>query len=97
MGAGGDQKAQSAKAHTGKVQLEKPTPLYTSPKSVGWWHKSPAPMGAGANEGFRLSFNLPKPHFRKAHLEKPTPLYNSPKSVGWWHKSPGPAGAGSGE
>ena len=35
---------------TRKAQLEKPTPLYTSPKSVGRWHKSPAPMGAGADK-----------------------------------------------
>ena len=27
---------------------EKLAPLYTSPKSVGWWYKSPAPMGAGS-------------------------------------------------
>ena len=99
MGAGADQKAESTKTHTGKEQLEKPTPLYTSPKSVGWWHKSPGPMGAGSEENFKWTkphFRLTKPHFRKAQHEKLTPIYSSPRSVGWWHKSPGPAGAGSG-
>ncbi|HKW31488.1 MAG TPA: hypothetical protein VJN92_00675 [Candidatus Acidoferrum sp.] len=94
MGAGADQKAESAKTHTGKAQLEKPTPLYTSPKSVGWWHKSPGPMGAGADQ--RFYFKWTWPHIRKAELEKPTPLYTSPKSVGWWwYKGPGPMGAGA--
>lgn len=96
MGAGADQKAQSAKQHTGKAQLEKPTPLYTSPKSVGWWQKGPGPLGAGADENFRWNFKWTWPHFRKAQREKLTPLYASPKSVGWWHKSAGPLGAGSG-
>lgn len=96
-GAGADQKAE--KQHAQKTQFEKPTPLYTSPKSVGWWHKSPAPMGAGADKISKLTWPNIKstwPHVRNAQLEKPTPLYTTPKSVGWWHKSPGPAGAGSG-
>lgn len=96
-GAGADQKAEKQPAQ--KTQLEKPTPLYTSPKSIGWWYKSPAPMGAGADRISKLSwpnFKSTWPHVRNAQLEKPTPLYTTPKSVGWWHKSPGPAGAGSG-
>ena len=24
-------------------------PLYSIPKSIGWWHKGPGPAGAGAN------------------------------------------------
>lgn len=96
MGAGADQKAESAKQHTGKAQLEKPTPLYTSPKSVGWWwHKSPAPMGAGADQRFYFYSRWTWPHFGTARLEKPTPIYTSPKSVGWWHKSPAPMGVGA--
>ena len=86
--------------HTGKAQLEKPTPIYTSPKSVGWWHKNPAPMGSGADQNFRWTWPNVKPawpHIRKAQLEKPTPLYTSPKSVGLWQKSPGPEGAGAGK
>lgn len=97
MGAGADQKAEKQQAP--KAQFEKPTPIYTSPKSVGWWHKSPAPMGAGADRISKLTWPNIKstwPRIRKAQLEKPTPLYATPKSVGWWHKSPGPAGAGSG-
>src|SRR5215472_13871154 len=85
--------------HTSKAQYEKPTPLYTSPKSVGWWQKSPGPMGVGADKitwASGWNFRWTKPHFRKAQLEKPTALYTSPKSVGWWHKVPGPAGAGPG-
>jgi len=87
--------------HFREVQLEKPTPLYTSPKSVGWWHKSPAPMGAGADKinwwTSSWDYNWTRPHIRKAQLEKPTPLYTTPKSVGWWYKNPGPVGASSGE
>ena len=101
MGAGADQKAESTSKHAGKAQLEKPTPLYTSPKSVGWWYKTPAPMGAGANQNFFFNFNLDsnfkwtKPHFRRAQHEKLTPLYTSPKSIGWWYKTPAPMGAGA--
>ena len=87
--------------HAGKEQLEKPTPLYSSPKSVGWWHKSPAPMGEGADQinwwTTNSNYGWTWPHIRKAQLEKSTPLHASPRSVGWWHKSPGPVGAGSGE
>ena len=48
MGAGADKQAKSEKQHTGKPQLEKPSPLYKTPKSVGWWHKGPGPAGAGS-------------------------------------------------
>ena len=99
MDAGANKQAKSEKQHTGKPRLEKATPLYTTPKSVGWWHKSPGPMGAGADRiNWASSWNveLAWPHMRNAQLEKPTPLYTTPKSVGWWHKGPGPAGAGSG-
>ena len=50
MGAGADMHFQWPKPHARKSHLEKPTPLYTSPKSVGWWHKSPGPMGAGSGK-----------------------------------------------
>ena len=95
MGAGADQKAESSKQNTAKAQLEKPTPIYTSPKSVGRWYKTPAPMGAGADTEFYFFSKWTWPHFRRAQHEKLTPLYTSPKSAGWWHKSPGPMGAGS--
>ena len=48
MGAGGDKIDKSTESHIRTTHLEKPTPLYTSPKAVGWWHKSPGPMGAGS-------------------------------------------------
>lgn len=96
MGAGADQKAESPKQHPSKAQLEKPTPIYSTPKSVGWWwHKSPGPAGAGADERFYFYSRWTWPYFRRAQLEKPTPIYTSPKSVGWWHKSPAPMGAGA--
>ena len=96
MGAGADQKAESPKQHTSKAQLEKPTPIYTSPKSVGWWwYKTSAPMGAGADQRFYFYSRWPWPHFRRAPREELTPLYTSPKSVGWWHKSPAPMGVGA--
>lgn len=97
-GAGADQKVESTSKHAGKAQLAKPTPLYTSPKSVGWWYKTPAPMGAGADKiNWASSWNLKWewPHIRMAQHEKLTPLYTSPKSVGWWHKTPAPMGAGA--
>jgi hypothetical protein len=101
MGAGADTHMQWPKwpkPHIGTAHQEKLTPLYTSPKSVGWWHKSPAPMGAGADTHMLWQWpTLRMPHVRRPHQEKPTPLYTSPKSVGWWHKSPGPMGAGSGK
>jgi hypothetical protein len=100
MGAGADTHVQWPKwpkPHIGRSHQEKLTPLYTSPKSVGWWHKSPAPMGAGADSHmFWPTWRLPHIGWSHGHLEKPTPLYTSPKSVGWWHKSPAPMGAGSG-
>ncbi len=96
-GAGADQKAESTSKHAGKAQLEKPTPIYTSPKSVGWLYKTPAPMGVGADSKFYFFSKWTRPHFRRAPQEKLTPLYMSPKSVGWWHKSPAPMGAGAGK
>ncbi len=48
MGAGADKHFKSTKGHIRESHFEKPTPLYTSPKSVGRWHKSPGPMGAGS-------------------------------------------------
>jgi hypothetical protein len=94
-GAGADQKVESTSKHSGKAQLEKPTPLYTSPKTVGWWYKTPAPMGAGADTRFSFYSKWTRPHLRRAQHEKLTPLYTSPKSVGWWYKTPGPIGAGA--
>jgi hypothetical protein len=94
-GAGADQKVESTSKHAGKAQLEKPTPLYTSPKSVSWWYKTPAPMGAGADTRFHFYSKWTWPHLRRTQHEKLTPLYTSPKSVGWWNKSPGPMGAGA--
>jgi hypothetical protein len=92
MGAGADKHFQWTKSQVSKPHLEKPTPLYTSPKSVGWWHKSPGPMGAGADRHFQWT----TPHIRKSHLEKPTPPYTSPKSVGFWRNDAGTMGVGSG-
>jgi len=97
MGAGADTHAQWPKwpkPPVGRSHQEKLTPLYTSPKSVGWWHKSPAPMGAGA-DAHMLWPRWPKVRIGRSHYEKLTPLYTSPKSVGWWHKSPAAMGAGS--
>ena len=55
MGAGADRinwasswNVKLAWPHIRKASLEKPTPLYTTPKSVGWWHKGPGPAGAGS-------------------------------------------------
>lgn len=45
-GVGADSKykhTKSAKA----PQMSKPIALFTTPKSIGFWHKSPGPMGAG--------------------------------------------------
>lgn len=95
MGVGADQKAESAKQQTQKAQLEKPTPIYTSPKTVGWWYKTPGPMGVGADQRFYFFSKWTRPHFRRAQLEKPTPIYTSPKSVGWWYKTPAPMGVGA--
>ena len=94
-GAGADQKVESTSKHAGNAQLEKPTPIYTSPKSVGWLYKTPAPMGAGADTKFYFYSKWTRPHFRRPQGEKLTPLYTSPKSVGWWRKGPGPMGAGA--
>jgi hypothetical protein len=33
--------------HEKHAKKGKTAPLYASPKSVGWWHRSPGPMGAG--------------------------------------------------
>lgn len=38
-----EKKAKAAKSSGGAHD-----PLYTVPKSVGWWHKGPGPAGAGA-------------------------------------------------
>jgi len=44
-------KAKPQKTHKEKHQrMNKPEHLYNSPKSVGWFHKSPGPMGAGSNQ-----------------------------------------------
>ncbi len=46
-------KSKPQKAHKEKHRhqgMNKPEHLYNSPKSVGWWHKGPGPMGAGSNQ-----------------------------------------------
>lgn len=52
MGAGADKRfyfySKWTRPRFRKAQLEKPTLLYTSPKSVGWCYKTPGPMGAGS-------------------------------------------------
>jgi hypothetical protein len=45
-GAGANLKA--AKTKKQKPQKQKVEHLYNSPKSWGWWHKSPGPAGAGS-------------------------------------------------
>jgi hypothetical protein len=50
-GVGADNNAKrtkSSKARHEKGRRADSAALYTSPKTVGWWHKSPGPMGAGS-------------------------------------------------
>ena len=50
-GVGADNNAKrtkASKAHHEKGPRGDSAALYTSPKTVGWWHKSPGPMGAGS-------------------------------------------------
>ncbi|HTZ46291.1 MAG TPA: hypothetical protein VMH20_01775 [Verrucomicrobiae bacterium] len=46
-GAGADSKSKHTKSHGRDPGMAKPVALYNSPKSLGWWHKYPGPMGAG--------------------------------------------------
>jgi hypothetical protein len=39
--------AKNTKAHDEKHHRGNSDPLYTFPKTVGWWHKGPGPAGAG--------------------------------------------------
>jgi hypothetical protein len=41
-------KSKTPKTHQDKNQSQTGGPLYSVPKSVGWWHKMPGPAGAGA-------------------------------------------------
>ena len=45
-GAGGNVKV--AKTKTPKPKKQNVEHLYNFPKSLGWWHKSPGPAGAGS-------------------------------------------------
>jgi hypothetical protein len=52
QGAGTDGKSSRVKVHRHwwqheKHHREKTAPIYTVPKSVGWWHHDPGPAGAG--------------------------------------------------
>jgi hypothetical protein len=54
QGAGTDGKSSKVKVHRhwwwhhDKHKHEKTAPLYSAPKSVGWWHhRDPGPAGAG--------------------------------------------------
>jgi hypothetical protein len=49
-GVGASNKDKRTKAHSEKHTRQSTAPLYTSPKTVGWWHKGPGPMGAGSGE-----------------------------------------------
>jgi hypothetical protein len=57
QGAGTDGKSHKIKAprhwwwHRDKHKKEKTAPLYSVPKSVGWWHhRGPGPAGAGVKQ-----------------------------------------------
>jgi hypothetical protein len=49
-GVGATQKTKKAKARHEKRQHNKSTPLYSIPKSVGWFHHGPGPAGAGSHQ-----------------------------------------------
>ncbi|HXX17652.1 MAG TPA: hypothetical protein VEJ47_22320 [Candidatus Eremiobacteraceae bacterium] len=49
-GAGASKKDKKTKVERTKHSRENHTPLYTKPKSRGWRHHSPGPMGAGSGE-----------------------------------------------
>jgi hypothetical protein len=46
-GVGANSKVKRTKTQRGSRVHGKLEALYNSPKSVGWWHKGPGPMGAG--------------------------------------------------
>jgi hypothetical protein len=48
-GAGADNKSKRTKAGR-EPGMAKPVALYGTPKSLGWWHKYPGPMGAGGEQ-----------------------------------------------
>jgi hypothetical protein len=50
-GVGADKKSTASKPKREHHQHVKNPPLYSKPKSLGWWHHdTPGPMGAGSNE-----------------------------------------------
>ena len=43
------QKGKKSKASREEHGRSNSDPLYSVPRSVGWWHKQPGPAGAGVN------------------------------------------------
>jgi hypothetical protein len=97
-GVGANSKTKRTKAQREGRSHSKLEALYTSPKSIGWWHKSPGPMGAGAGGGGKQGTKTAR---REKHRkEKSAQASHSHSLFAWLHRhhdsNSGSAGSGGG-
>lgn len=95
-GVGANSKTKRTKTQRASRSHGKLEALYSSPKSVGWWHKGPGPIGAGAGSGSMQGTTTARSE--RHHKEK-----SAKASSGHWysawlhrHRDAGPSSAGSG-
>jgi hypothetical protein len=88
-GVGADKNAKSTKTHHEKAHHEKTPPLHAFPKSVGWFHKTPGPMGAGSGNEGKTQTAQNDDHAKGTS----TQTAHHHKSLLWWrhHDAPTPA------
>jgi hypothetical protein len=92
-GVGSDNKTKKSKVgRRNRSKQAKNPPLYATPKSVGWWHKTPGPMGAGS--GNESNSKTKTAH---AKTQKDTTQASHKSPFNWFHhtnNNPQPSGAG---
>lgn len=97
-GVGANSKTKRTKTQRGSRSHSKLEALYTSPKSVGWWHKGPGPIGAGTGSPGGQGTNTARRE--RHHKEKSARASRGHWYSAWLHRhhdsSPTLAGSGAG-
>lgn len=81
-GVGTNSKTKQTKTHREGRSRGNTEPLYTSPRSVGWWHKGPGPMGAGSGSKEQTKTARHERH----HKEKSAQASNGHSHFAWLHR-----------
>lgn len=92
-GVGADSKYKRTKSHGRDPGMAKPVALYNTPKSFGWWHKYPGPMGAGGEQVAKGQSTQPQnAQSQGASTEKAQPQQSAQNTsthhglFGWLHR-----------